>query len=534
MHSSTTESALIYTYGGVRLDEAASFYGSVGARLEALARARTNAAYLTIESAECQRTLTYGELERLSRRIAAFIQDQFADSPQAPVALLPRNDIESVVAIFGALRSGRPLLLLNPSDPAERLRTQVDAVSAAAVLHSPACCAVGIPVAIPVAEITASTALDGVEPSKPAGLMSPAFLFGTSGSTAASKIVAQSHGNVVANAYAVIRHHGLTADDRVLGCLPFHHVNGVHFTLIATLMAGAHAVVVETFDPFAFMPLLARIRPRLASLVPSILEALLDSGAPVTLPDEFRYFVSAAAALTTVTAQRVAEQLGAKVHQGYGLTETTNFSATVPSDISDAAYRRLVRDAGIPSIGTAVYGNDMCVLRSDGRPAALEEIGEICMRGHNVMIGYAGNVDATSEAFRDGWFHSGDLGFEVVDSESSAHYFMISGRIKNIAKVGGESVSLEEMERVLRTLPEVVDAACVSRPHRLLGEEVVAAIVSTEEPNADHIRRQLRKTFAAMALPRLVVRVTGIPRTPTGKIRRGELVDLVAGQERAS
>src|SRR6185503_19028555 len=163
---------------------------------------------------------------------------------------------------------------------------------------------------------------------------SAALLFGTSGSTAVSKIVSQSHRNAVVNAYAVSLHHRLRPGDRLLGCLPFHHVNGVHFTLLATLYAGAHAVVLNTFDPRTYIDVIERFRPRLASVVPSLLEVLLDTCGDRALPREFDYFVSAAAPLAARTARAVRNQFRTRVLQGYGLTETTNFSTTVPTDLA--------------------------------------------------------------------------------------------------------------------------------------------------------------------------------------------------------
>jgi acyl-CoA synthetase (AMP-forming)/AMP-acid ligase II len=245
-------------------------------------------------------------------------------------------------------------------------------------------------------------------------------------------------------------------------------------------------------------------------------------------PSELAYFLSAAAPLTARTARAVVDRLGVPVIQGYGLTETTNFSTTVPVDLPPATYRKLVLDADIPSIGTALDGNEVEVLTSGGEPADIGEVGEICMRGHNVMSRYAANPEATEEAFRGGWFHSGDIGF-AVDDGAGSRFFVVTGRAKNIAKVRGESVSLDEMDRVLRAVPEIVDAACVAIPHRLLGEEIVAAVVMSGSSGREvDLRRHLSATFSEAVLPRRIVTVESLPRTPTGKIRRRELAASVA------
>jgi acyl-CoA synthetase (AMP-forming)/AMP-acid ligase II len=148
------------------------------------------------------------------------------------------------------------------------------------------------------------------------------------------------------------------------------------------------------------------------------------------------------------------------------------------------------------------------------------------MRGHNVMLGYAGNDIATAEAFRGGWFHSQDLGFEVIDD--GRRFVVTTGRIKNIAKIGGRAVSLEEMDRVLRKLPHVTDAACVTVPHALLGEQIVAAVVLSQPVEDSALRGGVAEVFAAAVMPARFVRLERLPRTQTGKILRAKLAELVS------
>jgi acyl-CoA synthetase (AMP-forming)/AMP-acid ligase II len=493
------------------------------AHLARQAATRPDEPYLTLVSADRVQTISYGELAATSRRIGHRLGREFQVASGEVVGLVPANDLDSVFSLFGILSAGASALLLNPADPVERNRSLAAALSVKAVLRGASIA----PGYMPEASLLCG-AESGVEEERfdvaPAiAPASPALYFATSGSTAASKIVVQSHFNAAMNAHAVCRHHELHPGDAVLGCLPFHHVNGVHFTLFATLAAGGHAVVVERFDPQPYMDVMSRYRVRLASVVPTLLEMLLDSSVCRPVPASFDYFVSAAAPLTVHTARAVERRLQTRVLQGYGLTETTNFSTMTPWDVSSEAYRRLVSDADIPTVGTAVHGNDVAVLRGDGSHAAPGEIGELCMRGHNVMMGYAGNTEATGEAFRGGWFHSQDLGFERVDDTSGRSFFVITGRIKNIAKVGGEAVSLDEMERTLCGMPQIRDAACVASPHRLLGDELVAAVVLRDEMSMEQVRRHLGRTFAPAAFPRHVVRVERLPRTPTGKLRRPEL-----------
>ncbi|WP_405833276.1 class I adenylate-forming enzyme family protein [Streptomyces sp. NBC_01176] len=523
----------VHTYGGIPFGPSGKAGATMPARLSARARTRGDDPFLTTftEKGE-EHTLSYREFEQLSRQVGAWLDQKVGVVAGDVAGLLPANDAVSLAALFALQRSGCAVLLLNPGDPPDRLRQQTGRLSAKAVLRSPS-----VPdgvlteaVELPAAPRPHPDATAGHPPDAPLDPWSDALYFGTSGSTAASKLVAQSHYNAAANADALVRHHTLVPGDRLLGCLPIHHVNGLHFTVFGALTAGAHLVLAREFDPFGYPDLVERFKPRIASVVPSILETILAVRQPV-LPSTFDYFVTAAAPLTTATARAVAHRVGARVLQGYGLTETTNFSTTMPADLHEDTYRRMLLDTDIPSIGTAFHGNDVAVLTDSGDRAAPGETGEICMRGLNVMTRYVDNPEATSQAFAGGWFHSGDLGRHHVDAQSGRTFFVITGRRKNIAKVRGESVSLEEMDRVLRSVPQVVDAATVALPHRFLGEEVVAAVVLAPGASDVDLRPALSAVFSPAVHPSRVARLEAIPRTRTGKILRPELTRQLSRSE---
>lgn len=521
---------LAHAYQGVAFGEPWQHGGTILSHLLHRARANSGEPFVTTVSADGSSvTLRYGELERLSRQVACWLAREAGLGENDVVAVIPGNDIDSIITIFGVLRCGSAVLLLSPADPVARLGPQVAAVGAKLILRGPGAPDDVFPgaIAMPQAAGLPAAADWRDRPVQPA---CDALIFGTSGSTAAAKLVVQSQYNVVVNAAAVRAHHDLRPGDPILGCLPIHHVNGLHFTVFAALVAGAHVMLAHAFEPFGYPRLMQRFKPKIASVVPSVLEALLDTWRTPTLPSQFGYFVSAAAPLATATAQRVWRSMGVRVLQGYGLTETTNFSTMMPPGTSPDGYRRLIAEADIPSVGVAVPGNEVAILRPDGSPASAGAVGEICMRGHNVMTRYEGNAEATAEAFEHGWFHSQDLGFEVPDGESGQRFIVITGRSKNIAKVGGQTVSLEEMERVLRTLPQVRDAACVSHPDRLYGDQIVAAVVFAPGAVAD-IHASLREYFSVEAMPRRVVRVEAIPRTATGKILRPQLTQALASAD---
>lgn len=531
--SAAADAALAHSYRGIPFEERLVPRPTPASWLAHHARARPGAPFLTTVGDDGEPvTLSYGRAEALSRRLAHWLRTAPGVEPGRTVALAPVNDAESVVAVLAVLRTGCPLLLLGPQDPADRRRQQAEAVGARLVLRPMAVSAEAVPEAVVLPDARALADPDGEAALPEPDPAADALFFGTSGSTAASKLVAQSHYNAAVNAEALGRHHGLRPGDRLLGCLPVHHVNGLHFTVLGVLAAGAHVLLADGFDPLRYPRLLQRFRPRIASVVPSVLEALLETWRAPGLPDGFGYFVSAAAPLTTRTARAVHERLGARVLQGYGLTETVNFSTTLPPGLSEDAYRQLMLETDIPSIGTALYGNEVAVLSPEGEPVAPGEVGEICVRGHNVMSRYEGNPAATQEAFAGGWFHTQDLGREVTVPGRAEPFVVVTGRVKNIAKVGGETVSLDEMDRVLRAVPGVRDAACAALPHRFLGEEIVAAVVPAPGGGPPDVLPALAAAFRPAVLPGRVEVCEAVPRTRTGKILRRELAALLAGPAR--
>ncbi|MET7608646.1 class I adenylate-forming enzyme family protein [Streptomyces avermitilis] len=522
-----TSSVHAYEHDGAPVEPPA--HATVIATLLERARTTPDRACVTwVPEEGAPRVLTYGELERRSRALAdALLRRQ---APGETVALLPGNDLPSVTAVFATLRAATPCLFLDPGDPEHRLRAVLREHPAATVLCSPFAGEHARGLADLVLNDAPDTVAgpplpgDGTVPAE-----DPAFLFGTSGSTAASKLVVQPHRALTSNAEAVRRHHGLDGATTLLGGLPIHHVNGVHFTLVAVVHSGAHVVLPQRISPFGHRALIDAHRPHIVSLVPPVLQMLLATGRGWRPPGGLRHFVSAAAPLPAALAREVLETFGVRVLQGYGLSETTNFSTTMPTGLPDAVYRTVTLDVDIPSVGVALPGNEVEVFTPDGTLLGEGRTGEIRMRGHNVMSGYAGRPDLTADAFAGGWFHSGDLGHWRTGPDG-LRYFHLTGRDKNMAKVRGESVSLEEVERALVSLPGVADAACLSVPHPAWGEQLVA-LVAAPHRDLRAIREELAALVPVAALPTGWQQLDRIPRTATGKLRRPRLAELYGAGE---
>lgn len=476
-------------------------------------------AFTELDSSGRQHTISFRQLNALSLAGAGWLHESAQVRRQDVLGIVPLNDLRSIVAIFAALRLGARVAFLDPLAPPGRHLSITDSLGVTSVIRSqPDVHGIDAHLFPQLSELSSHRAVPHL--ADPAA---EAFYFPTSGSTAASKIVAQTHRAITSNALAIKRHHGLRHGDRFLGCLPIHHVNGLHFTIMATMFCGSHAVLPRGFDPFLYPRQLSAVAPRIASVVPSILLALLTTWREAKVPNDFSYFVSAAAPLPQNFAKSVWDRWGLRVLQGYGLTETTNFSTTMPTWLSDASYVRQMLEPDIPSVGLPMAGNEVAILRPDGTAVDPGEEGEICIRGHNVMARYVGNCEETEHAFRHGWFHSGDLGGFRDDPEAGPGFVVITGRAKNIAKIRGESVSLEEMERVLLTIPGVRDAACVALPDRLLGENIVVALNAGESISDLMVLARLRQDFSEASLPRRILRIEKVPRTLTGKLLRPQL-----------
>ena len=204
------------------------------------------------------------------------------------------------------------------------------------------------------------------------------------------------------------------------------------------------------------------------------------------------------------------ECFGCKVLEGYGLSETSPV----------ASFNHPDRDRKPGSIGTPIEGVEMKCVDDAGNEVAQGEIGEILIKGHNVMKGYLNQPDATAESIRDGWFATGDMA--KVDEDG---YFFIVDRKKELIIRGGYNVYPREIEEVLYEHPAVREAACVGVPHAELGEEVGAAVALKDgaEVELDELRAFVKEQVAAYKYPREIWLVDELPKGPTGKILKREI-----------
>jgi len=339
-----------------------------------------------------------------------------------------------------------------------------------------------------------------------------AVILYTSGTTGRPKGAELTHANLTSNVDVARRLFGFDAESVVLGALPLFHAFGQTCGLNASVAAGATLTLLPRFEPGRALEVMARDGVTVLEGVPTMYAALLHH------PDRGRHDLSAlrlcvsgGAALPAEVLRGFEAAFGCAVVEGYGLSETSPL----------ASFNRTDRERKAGSIGTAVDGVEMKLVDEDGRDVPAGEVGEIVIRGHNVMKGYWRRPDATAEAISAaGWFRTGDLARRDEDGD-----FFIVDRRKDMIIRGGYNVYPREVEEVLYQHPAVRECAVVGMPHGELGEEVGAAVVLKPgvEAGADELRDFVKAQIAAYKYPRHVWFVDELPKTATGKIVKREL-----------
>jgi long-chain acyl-CoA synthetase len=296
-----------------------------------------------------------------------------------------------------------------------------------------------------------------------------------------------------------------------MGCLPLFHVFGLTCGLNGTVAAAGTLTLLPRFDPAKALDIMARDGVTIFEGVPTMYAAILhhpdaDPAKAATL----RVCVSGGAALPVEILRGFEEKFGCIILEGYGLSET--------SPVASFNHPDRVRKPG--SIGTPVEGVEMRLIDDDFRTVPDGDIGEIAIRGHNVMKGYWNKPEATAEAIRDGWFRTGDM----ARTDSDGYYYIVD-RKKDLIIRGGYNVYPREIEEVLHEHPAVAEVAVIGIPHPELGEEVGAAVALKPGASAtpEELRAFAKDRVAAYKYPRHVWLVDALPKGPTGKILRREV-----------
>jgi long-chain acyl-CoA synthetase len=465
--------------------------------------------------------ITYAELHEAARRMASLLQSAGVQ-PGDRVGLMLPNIPAFPVAFYGALCAGAIAVPMNPLLKSREVEYYLTDSGARAIVtwHGSAgeaakgATGAGAEV-ITVEDADLSSMLADVAPVEHAAEADDnddAVILYTSGTTGQPKGAQLTHGGLTTNARVTAQTllKG-EADDVVMGCLPLFHVFGLTCGLNAAVIAGSTLTLLPRFTPEKALEIIQRDGVTIFEGVPTMYAAMLHyPGASADQTRTLRLCISGGAALPVEILRGFEEKFGCIILEGYGLSET--------SPVASFNHPDRPRKAG--SIGTPIVGVEMRLVTDDGEDVKPGDVGEIAIRGHNVMKGYWRKPEATSAAIPDGWFRTGDLARQDEDG-----YYFIVDRKKDLIIRGGYNVYPREIEEVLHEHPAVAEAAVIAIKHPELGEEVGAAVALKPGASAtpDELRQFVKDRVAAYKYPRHVWIEAELPKGPTGKILRREV-----------
>jgi acyl-CoA synthetase (AMP-forming)/AMP-acid ligase II len=496
---------------------------SVVRRLENAAKQRPDAEAVVHGS----RRTRYGDLWRDVRAFAGFLQRQGV-ARGARVAVLMENSSDYIAAYYGALAVGATAVGLNPAARARELTSTLTHCGASWLVADPRhpdfpaltgeAGTYGV-VAVS-SEAHAGTILwqeairGGLGDPVDAVPSTLAAIIYTSGTTGRPKGVCLTHGNVSANTDGIIEYLQLTATDRVLNVLPFFYSYGAsvlhtHLATGATLILENHFVY-----PQRILDRIGEERVTGFPGVPSTFALLLQSE-DLSRAGSLRYMTQAGGAMPSANIERVRTHLPhVAFFVMYGQTEATARLTYLPPN-------RLLDKLG--SVGVPLTGIEIQVQGETGLTLEVGHVGEVCVRGPNVMAGYYNDREATASVLRDGWLHTGDLGY--LDDDG---FLYLQGRRTDMIKSGAHRISPLDIEEVIAALDEVAEIAVVGVPDSILGEAIKAVVTLRPGATLDAmaVQRHCMQHLPRYKVPKSVQFAERLPRTASGKIMRYQLAGI--------
>jgi acyl-CoA synthetase (AMP-forming)/AMP-acid ligase II len=455
-----------------------------------------------------ERRMTFAELDRLARGVAARLVEQ---GNRAVVYVGPSSAVLPV-ALFAAARAGVPFVPLNYRLSADRLDALIAEHPDALVVRD------GDDVA-PLAGDAAAA------PDVPTDEDLPAVLLYTSGTTAAPKAAVLRHRHLMAYLFGTVEFGAASDDEAALVTVPPYHVAGIT-NLVSNLYAGRRIVYLDAFDPTAWLTAVRTERITQAMVVPTMLARLVEHLSDATSADlpSLRSIAYGGARMPLPVLRRALELFpDTGFVNAYGLTETSSTIAVLGPDEHREAVASPDEEgqARLGSVGRVVPGVELEVRDDDGAVLAPGTPGLLFLRGEQVSGEYVGSsgVDAA------GWFATRDRGW--VDT---AGYLFIEGRADDTIIRGGENIAPAEIEDVLTEHPAVVDAAVIGVPDDEWGQRIAAVVVRADgaDADADELREWVRTHLRSSKTPDVVMFRAELPRTDTGKLlRRDLLAELV-------
>ena len=469
-------------------------------------------------------SLSYGGLRELAGSITARLNGIGIGRNDRVAIVLPNGP--EMAAAFVAIACAATTAPLNPAYKAEEFEFYLTDLNAKALViqkgwDCPARAVaqkLGVPVLELVPDSFGGAGRFGLEGGSPATAANPgpaqaddvALVLHTSGTTARPKIVPLTHTNVTASAANIAGTLALSRVDACLNVMPLFHIHGLIAATLASLAAGGAVICTPGFNALRFVGWLDAERPTWYTAVPTMHQAILtraERNAEVIARAPLRFIRSSSASLPAQAMRDLSAAFSAPVVEAYGMTEAAHQMCSNP----------LPPRAQKPGLVGLPAGPEVAIMDDDGSILPQGAIGEVVIRGPNVTPGYEANPEANAKAFTNGWFRTGDQGMFDEDG-----YLLLTGRLKELIKRGGEQVSPLEVDGVLSEHPAVAQALTFSIPHAMLGEEVGAAVVLREgmEVSERELRDFAGQHLADFKVPRKIVFLAEIPKGATGKLMR--------------
>jgi fatty-acyl-CoA synthase len=479
---------------------------------------------------------TYAELEALANRLArALLAAGIA--PGDRIAILSRNRAEVVVAYLGAAKAGAVLVPMNYRLAPPEWKFILEDSEARLLIAAGDLVAAVTPVADAVPALEVRVAIEARSPrgwcewddwlaaqpdSRPRlGIdgATPLFQMYTSGTTGRPKGAVLNHHQALCNILQLqlALDFGFLRGDRVLVVPPLYHIAGTQLSLGA-LVTGGNVLLHETFVAEEVVRALSEEAIQRVTLVPVMIQACLEvPGVAERRYPKLRAILYGAAPIAVDVLRRAMETFHCDFAQGFGMTETGTTAVLTAADHRRAVTSRpeLLQSCGRPMPGTLLR-----IVDAEGNDVPVGTVGEIVVRGPQVMSGYWNRPEANAEALRGRWMHTGDAG--AFDSEG---YLYLHDRLKDMIVTGGENVYSLEVERVLREHLAIADAAVFGVPDPKWGESVMAVVVARagERLDPEEVRRFCRERLAGYKVPRRIVLVDEVPRNASGKVLKSAL-----------
>ena len=474
-------------------------------------------------TSETNSKLLYGELKLFVNKISRQLAGNGITNKDRAAIILPNGPY--MASSFLAISSYMSAAPLNPAYKTNEYEFYLKDLSPKIVIVEPNSKNNVIEVAkklkIPVCEIkiqkdSPSGLFDLFEKSSEYSLPEEndeALVLHTSGTTSRPKIVPLTNKNIFSSAVNISKSLELSEIDHCLNIMPLFHIHGLIAILATSMKVGASVCASNGFNAIKFLELAKSEKITWYSGVPTMHQAILlrtEKNLELAKDLKLRFLRSSSASLPPAVFKKLNSIFKCPVIEAYGMTEATHqmTSNPLPPKIQKPGF------VGIPA------GPDVCIMDNNDKILNQGEVGEVCIKGNNVTLGYDNSPEANKKSFSNGWFRTGDQGYFDQDG-----YLKISGRLKEIINKGGEKISPLEVDNILMDHPLIEQAVCFGYQDKILGEEIAAAIIVKQGQNFSEIelKNYAEEKLAKFKIPKKIFFVNEIPKGATGKLQRNVL-----------